>query len=293
MSKQEYINSNQSSIVELYNNGISSTKIAKKFDVNSSYIHNILYVNAVKIRSRNKYSANYDYFQEINSDERAYILGLLYADGHVKTNTQVWGISLIDEWLVKEVAKRVEYTGKIHYKKPAIRFNNNLCKAGYELSISSPKMKEDLIQLGCIPKKTLILKYPTLEQVPLEFRSAFIRGYCDGDGSIGFSLSKNEKSPRFKVQFTSTKEMCEGIMNEIISRGLCDTGIHIYKANNKSDKNTHYLFVDGIHCVRFLDWIYNGSTIHLERKWRKYMQLKEYFEYRHLLVTPAGRKKKV
>lgn len=234
---------------------------------------------------------NDDYFEKIDSDEKAYIAGLLFADGHVKTSSQVWGISLIDKEMIEEIVKRVEYTGKIHYKNQKDNFDGYISKPAYELSISSPKMRADLIKLGCVPRKTLVLKYPTEEQIPSEFRNAFIRGYMDGDGSIGYSLGKYEKSPKFTIQFTSTLEMCEGMKDEIISRGLCSTGINIYKANNYNDKNTYYLVISGENCVKFLDWCYEGSTIHLHRKWVKYQQLKEYFQYKHLLVTPAGNKK--
>jgi intein-encoded DNA endonuclease-like protein len=45
-------------------------------------------------------------------------------------------------------------------------------------------MNQDLINLGCVPNKSLILKFPTEEQVPEKFLSHFIRGFFDGDGSV-------------------------------------------------------------------------------------------------------------
>jgi len=43
-------------------------------------------------------------------------------------------------------------------------------------------MKDDLIALGCIPRKSLLLKFPTSNQVPEHLIRHFIRGYFDGDG---------------------------------------------------------------------------------------------------------------
>ena len=51
-------------------------------------------------------------------------------------------------------------------------------------------MYEDLIKLGCVPNKSLTVKFPTEEQVPKEFLSSFILGLIDGDGSIGIYKRK-------------------------------------------------------------------------------------------------------
>lgn len=277
-------------IIEMYLSGLSTCKISKKFKCSSSAIWNLLEKNEITCRDHNKYSANYDYFEKIDSDEKAWLIGIIYADGHVKTKEDRWGISLIDGDLVKKISEIVSYTGPVYCKEATERFKGYESKPMTELSIASPKMKSDLIKLGVIPRKTFTLQYPTIEQIPLEFRNAFIRGYLDGDGSIGFTISKNSKSPRFTVQFTGTKEMCEGIANEVLARQICNSA-KVYKASSKNDKNTYYCFISGVSCVAFLDWIYKDSTIHLERKWRKYMQLKEYFQYKHLLITPGGNKK--
>lgn len=40
----------------------------------------------------------------------------------------------------------------------------------------------DLSKHGCVPNKSLILKFPTT--LPNELVNDFIRGYFDGDGSV-------------------------------------------------------------------------------------------------------------
>lgn len=54
-------------------------------------------------------------------------------------------------------------------------------------SLRSQKTVDDLKQLGCIERKSLILKFPTEEQVPFDLLHHFIRGYFDGDGSIFYT----------------------------------------------------------------------------------------------------------
>jgi len=58
-----------------------------------------------------------------------------------------------------------------------------------------------LIKLGCVPKKSLILTFPTEEQVPQEFIYDFIRGYIDGDGYIQYDYIKH----RYRIIIAGTK----------------------------------------------------------------------------------------
>lgn len=64
--------------------------------------------------------------------------------------------------------------------------------------VSNNEFKNDLIKLGCCPQKSLILKFPTAEQVPENFIIPFIRGYFDGDGCLSHVYSDTKKT-RFTV----------------------------------------------------------------------------------------------
>lgn len=80
------------------------------------------------------------------------------------------------------------------------------------LKISSPKLYDDLITLGCTEHKTFTLKFPTETQVPYKFLNSFILGVLDGDGSIIISTPRAEnRSPEVSISFTGTKELLQGI----------------------------------------------------------------------------------
>lgn len=55
-------------------------------------------------------------------------------------------------------------------------------------------MMGDLISNGCVPKKSLILKFPEEDIVSKELQSHFIRGYFDGDGSLLHSKTSKKIS---------------------------------------------------------------------------------------------------
>lgn len=57
----------------------------------------------------------------------------------------------------------------------------------YQVDITSEKMFNDLCTLGCVPNKSLILKFPKIKE---DFVPDFIRGYFDGDGSVWSAKKK-------------------------------------------------------------------------------------------------------
>lgn len=73
-------------------------------------------------------------------------------------------------------------------------------------------MKADLISHGCIPQKSLILKFPEISK---ELIPHFIRGYFDGDGSVGIYNNSS-----IKKALTLRSSICCG--TELFLKDLCD-----------------------------------------------------------------------
>lgn len=89
-------------IIEKYNAGISGIEIAKKLNVKPYVIYRILNKHNVKTRSNKvnsrKFYCDENSFSEINSEESAYWLGFMYADGYVTKEGYVGlALSIIDK----------------------------------------------------------------------------------------------------------------------------------------------------------------------------------------------------
>jgi hypothetical protein len=130
-----------------------------------------------------------DYFRSIDTDEKAYWLGLLYADGNLSScNDRSWHISLAlaqeDGYMVERLRDTLNPSKTI----PVTLVKRSLEKSTYQdqrkLCIYSNVMALDLIRKNVVPNKSLVLEFPTDEQVPARFLGSFIRGYFDGDGSF-------------------------------------------------------------------------------------------------------------
>jgi len=203
-----------SNICNDYLSGLSYNLLSEKYNICTWSIGNVLKKNNIKSRIR-KHKCNEDYFEKIDSNEKAYWLGLLFADGYVRKRKQlngkhkqggVVGISLKsgDEYLLEKLIIDLESTYKL-----TKQIKNNF--SSYKLEVNSSKMTDNLINLGCVPNKSLKLLPPNLTD---EFISHFIRGYFDGDGSIG------RYNGNLKFTLLGTNELLSWILNFFKQKGI-------------------------------------------------------------------------
>ena len=262
----------EKSIVDLYKNGDSLTNIAKKFNVSRKVITRIIKNNNIEITNlyNSKHKYNEDYFNKIDCEEKAYWLGFLYADGNVIYNKKYAvdiGLSETDILHLKKLKYQLCSTSKITCRN--IKLNDKFHRS-CRLIIHNKKIVEDLINLGCVPNKSLILKFPNNNQVPYKFLRHFIRGYFDGDGSV--YLNKSKRNYSLCVNFIGTYDFLNELNNYFIENLDNYTKTNIYK---KENGNSYFILKTRNQATSILDFLYNDSSIFLERKFNKYINLKQ------------------
>ena len=179
----KYIEIAETELIEMYlSNDYKVDEICKYFNVSKFKIRSILIKNNIVSKSSKKYSYNENIFENIDNEEKAYWLGFLYADGYVRSDKRCNELKL--KLGVKDKEHLLKF--KIFISDDEIpvvyeEYKNSKC---YKVSINSKKIVNDLIKLGCINKKSLIIKFPIIKD---ELKNHFIRGYFDGDGSISYS----------------------------------------------------------------------------------------------------------
>jgi intein-encoded DNA endonuclease-like protein len=252
-------------ICGLYKNGNTQPKIAKIVGLSQAQISRILSKNKIKIRPNRgnlKYQINDKYFDKINSIEKAYFLGLLYADG---TNKQckAFSITLIekDKHILDKFAKAL-YKDKYHIrttKSKSISQNNFCC-----LYVSNKKLSKQLNNLGCVPNKSVKgLFFPKENILPKRFIPYFIRGYFDGDGSV-FVKKRDDK---LGVSFVGCEKFIDSlrkylITNNIRTGNICGTSSAITKEIKIDSKDSIF---------NFYNFIYkNSNDLFLIRKKDKF-----------------------
>ena len=134
----------------------------------------------------NRLSRNSNYFESIDSRDKAYWLGIMYSDGCVcKRANGSYSISL--EMIDKEhVEKFRDAINAVNHKVLTVHHKNyDNAKLSYAIHIYDQKMAVDLIKLGCVPKKSFCLS--SIPNISREFIYDFLRGFIDGDGCICYN----------------------------------------------------------------------------------------------------------
>lgn len=245
---------------EMYLQGMSLTKISEKLKISSKRLsiwlqqQNITIINPAKI-----YQYNENYFASIDDEYKAYWLGFLYADGCVNDNGKSKvlevGLQLADEDHLIKLNESLNSDVNICYK--TVHLNNKLFPC-CRIRISSTKLCNDLIILGCIPKKSLVLTFPSKDIVPAHLVKHFVRGYIDGDGWVG--ISTNKKYARIGVcgTYEFLKDM-QKIMGWKETKILKDKHSECFKFECGNSES-----------LQILQDLYQDSKISLNRKYKKY-----------------------
>lgn len=228
-----------------------------------------------------KYSLNENYFDIINTEEKAYFLGLLYADGCNQPQRNTVTIQLQES--DKDILEKFKL--EINCNKPLKFYNRNIknpkWKNDFKLEINSSIFSKRLESLGCIKNKSLILKFPSIEQVAENFQKDFIRGYFDGDGCVGIYQNKSKIGKHgyknITCNITSSLWVCEEI-KKILTKNGVNTSI----VKHPNGKATRVLVLGGNkNAIKFLNWLYEDSKIYLKRKYDKYIEIKKYLKERY------------
>lgn len=251
-------------IINLYNNGMTGDEISNLFKLDRSYIFKILKEESIirdQSKRKIKYKIDDTVFEKIDSEEKAYWLGFLYADGYInlRKNSISLCLSNCDMNMLDKFNNFLKTDKKIR--------NNN--KNSSKVVIENKKICGDLIKNGLIQAKTHILKFPDI--IPKYLIRHFIRGYFDGDGCVtyGKKLGKN-----CQISITSTLNF----LNEIDR--YVDINF-VYTKRHKERNDKIYTIVSGGICnlIIFYDYLYKDSNILLERKKLKFEEwFKYYFE---------------
>lgn len=248
-------------------------EVASSFPVSYVAINNLLKRHGFKAKSQSalqrKYPLQESFFDSIDTQEKAYFLGILYADGYNNRERNSVTLSL------KESDKNilVRLNDLIQPNKPLqfVDVSNTTKTPGYEnttnqyrLVIASKHISQQLAKLGCGAKKTFNLIFPNENILPFHLQSHFVRGYFDGDGCIGF------RNKRGYFSMVGTLDFLSGI-----ERFFARVGINVYWRNDEKYSKIKCLEVSGRQQIlKCCEVIYQDSSLHLKRKFDVYHNLK-------------------
>ena len=257
-------------IIYLYQEeGYGLSKLKEKFNYSTDKIKKILSDNNVHIRTRGEQArltnqqrgkkVNHNFFNCIDTNEKAWLLGFLAADGSVASdrNRIKVGLSSVD----REILEKIKNI--IGSEKNILDYETNQGFGVSELSWSSAKHKEQLKKYNIVPNKTYKEMHLPEFDGDLDKQLSFILGYFDGDGCFRDDdqycrLEVCSYRPELLQDFADILEKFTGSKKQVY--------------NSKSRKNYYTLTYSTNDAMKFLDYIYNKNSLFLKRKYDKYQK---------------------
>jgi hypothetical protein len=219
--------------------------------------------------TRRRYNFDTTFFERIDSHEKAQVLGFWYADGYVssegKRAISELNIAVQDIEYLEDIKRLLRSDRPIRTRKTT---HQDACR----LYLCGEYPRQQLIRLGCFPRKSLTLKWPTPDQVPDEFLSSFMLGYFEGDGSLFLHAPrKHPDQITGTLSVVGTQEFCGGYQR--VLQRACGVKGTLRCANPLV--NTWYFILGGNRVVlRAMDFLYAHASIKMARKWRVLEQIR-------------------
>lgn len=258
-----FLESEEKDICDMYLSGMSSVEIGKIFNCDHKTITRLLDKYGIDRigNGLRHYSLNEHYFDDIDTANKAYILGFFYADGSNYVPKQTISMSLQEEDV--EILESIRIEIGSEHPLEFLDYSNKHdggynYKNQYRLLMFSKHMCKVLQEKGMPQNKSLILKWPSFLREDLY--SHFLRGYIDGDGHI---------SPKSNfVGLISTEDFCMGAKKFIESKLKIQCKITDASCHNGVTKNLEISKKENV--IPFLNYIYQDAEMYLKRKFDVY-----------------------
>lgn len=252
---------------------VSITETSRKFNISEDTLAGYLKEYGIETnRKWNAYLFNEHIFDIIDTEEKAYWLGFLYADGNLSSSPLK---NIKNKKYIVEICLALIDTGHLfkfenflNIEKSKVRVYDykdvkGEIKQHCKFGICNKHLWESLYNNGCIPNKSLVLKYPS-NIINAELQRHFLRGYFDGDGSFGAYRTKRQTHDELGLSCVGTKDMLENLFKKF--------DCHFYHHKNHSDE-TLTMNATTKTAKQILDYMYKDSTIYLDRKFNLYLNI--------------------
>ncbi len=222
-----------------------------------------------------KYTVNEKFLDKIDTQEKAYFLGIMCADGYnFYPKTNQFGIDVLN--------KDIDI---LHKLREAISFSGDVKTYGHRsrLIVTSKPLAKRLSELGCFHRKTGLNTFPTGKVVPHKLKWHFIRGYFDGDGSISSWATKYYHTNKFgeRVEYFGRAislefESPEGFNDSLNLFIENELGFRVKSLSfRRKAKTSSSLRYNGmVRVPKVYKKMYQDATIYLQRKKDKFKELK-------------------
>lgn len=262
-------------ILQKYDNGQSISSLNKEY--HTTKVRDLLIENNRQVPESRKgiggrkrqCTLNENYFQELDSKDKAYFLGFIYADGFITKRSQgqnILGLTLAEIEPIDKFKKYIQTDKKVGYYKKSNGYSDKSYE--YKLALISDKLVSDIEKLGVVERKTLTLTFPDIRE---DLIPHFIRGYFDGDGSVFLYKDSREEysyNEYLGINICGTKEFLVALTKHLpfLEEGQC-----IYKEKRRETNCWNLKMISNIRSLELYHYMYKDcDDLYLSRKREKF-----------------------
>lgn len=278
-SYNQLVEQDKINIIKEFKNGATVAEIPQKLNISQRAVSRVLKDKNINTKRRNRYTLDESYFDKIDSQEKAYILGFLYADGYVgdeNTNNIVVSVAEQDVDVLEKIVENIKFTGELRVRN-SYKSSYKTSQRHFILNFSSKQMAYSLRELGFnYIKRNRASQLPNIEDFLIRH---FIRGFFDGDGSFSFSINRFSHTlstgeikeyiyikPSFNIVGSTNfmKELAKVLPGSYhFKQSGVDNLVYIMNSSKKD-------------IVDIYDYLYTDSTIYIKRKHDKFLEFMEH-----------------
>jgi len=264
------------------------SKLAKEYKMTRYKVKKILKENNIEIRDiyyyTRKYKIDANAFDNIDTEDKAYMLGFICADGCIYDNKSLAiGIHKRDI-MVLMLLKRI-----LNCETLPIR-NHSKNKNHIIIQVWNKQLVASLKKLGIVERKTFTISMP--RNMPENLHKHFWRGVIDGDGCVFLKERINNRNkPTFTVTLIGSRFLMEDYVDFLKSLNITPL------PKIKPCKSIWSVVICSKNAIMFCEKIYNDSDFCLQRKKEKFLNAVEMIKKQQRKLPKGmffvGKKKKI
>ncbi|MEA3318422.1 MAG: LAGLIDADG family homing endonuclease [Bacillota bacterium] len=240
-----------------YLQGKSLKSLSKKYGVSRKSLSRYLKEIGFQIKCVNRKDyivVDENFFETIDTEEKAYWLGFIFADGCAREYDQTYSLRIE---IKSDDKKHLEKFKSSLGLNAEIKQRKN--RKTVSVTISRKKLVKDLWGYGCVENKT---NKGFIKNIPSKFLRHFFRGFFDGDGYIEKDYNKYRAS--LVVKSEDIANFIKFHLSSFITQVETDGNFYRIHIGRKDE------------FFNFVNYLYKDSTIYLDRKYATYKSRVEY-----------------
>ena len=243
------------------------TPLSEKYEVSRAAIYRALKRNAIPT-TKKTHIYKEDVFDLIDTELKAYVLGLITSDGYIanKNGRYVVQLSSTDKEIPSFFAQLIEYPRPLYHIKSEDVAKRTLDE--WRIMVCSKRLVLALEKLGVVNGKSM--KEVFCSSVPDNLIRHYIRGIFDGDGHLTVAKGYKDKF-QGQIGVCGSLEMLTAISKKI-SQNL-GARYREPRSTNKSNDLYGLAYFGNLIAKSVTTWLYSDCNYAMSRKLVKAQQI--------------------